>query len=138
MLEFLMEVVVEFLFEFLLSLIAEVVTEIATHLFGANLRNRAVPTKLKQLSPWYLLPAFTCFGAALGIASVWLFPNHFIATPHLRLANLALTPIFVGISSALLSTLSTGGQSPSEVLRHAAQAFLFALALTGTRFFLAN
>ncbi len=132
-----MEVAVEFFFEFLLSLIAEVATEIATNLFGANISKGTVPTKLKQISPWYLLPAFACFGAALGILSVWLFPNHFIAAQNLRLANLALTPIFVGVSSALLSTLSTGAQSQSEVLRHAAQGFLFALALTGARYFLA-
>jgi hypothetical protein len=134
MLEFLFEVAVEFLFEFLLTLIGEIIAQ----LFGAAASKFVLPAKLKHLSPWFLLPAFTCFGLALGILSVWIFPNHFIAAPHLRLANLALTPFFVGISSALLSTLSTGGQSQNEVLRHAAQGLLFALALTSARFFLAN
>jgi hypothetical protein len=33
--------------------------------------------------------------------------------------------------------LTTGGQSQIEVFRHGAKGFLFALALAGTRYFLA-
>lgn len=133
MIEFLLEVLVEFLFEFLLSFFAEVIAQF----FGAATAKLVLPDRVKRLNPWFLLPAFACFGIALGIVSIWVFPAHFITAPHLRQANLILTPIFVGICAALGSALSTGGQSQLELFRHAAKGFLFALALTGTRYLMA-
>jgi hypothetical protein len=137
MIELLLEVLVEFLFEFLLSFFAEVIVEI----FGAATAKLILPDALKQrvkqVNPLFMLPAFACFGVGIGVLSIWLFPAHFITSPRLQQMNLVLTPIFVGISSALGSSLTTGGQSQSEVLRHAAQGFLFALALVLTRYFMA-
>lgn len=133
MVEFLLEVVVEFFFEFLLSLVGEVLAE----LFSRASVRWLFPERWREGKRYFLLPAFFCAGIALGAISVWFFPNHFIASPNLRWANLMLTPVFVALASALFSSwrLDVGGEK--EPLRHAAQGFLFAFALALTRFLLA-
>lgn len=133
MIEFLLEIVVEFVFEFLLTLVGEVLAEV----FSSATSRLVLPKQLKQFGPYVLIPAFACAGVALGAMSTWIFPNHFITSPSLRLANLFLTPTFVGITSALGSALIRGENSQKEMAQHAAQGFLFALALVLTRYFMA-
>ena len=126
MLEFLLEIIGEFL----LQGTAEI-------LFELGLRPVAEPFR-RQPNPWVAAVGYLLFGAIVGGLSLLLFPNHFVIATSLRVANLVVTPIAVGLLMAGVGALrARRGQSLLRIDRFA-YGYLFALALAAVRFLFTN
>ena len=126
MLEFLLEIIGEFL----LQGAAEI-------LFELGLRPVVEPFR-RQPNPWVAAIGYLLFGAIVGGLSLLLFPNHFVIATSLRVANLVVTPIAVGLLMAGVGALrARRGQSLLRIDRFA-YGYLFALALAAVRFLFTN
>jgi hypothetical protein len=126
MLEFLLEVIGEFL----LQALVEILFEFGFHALRKLFRR---PSNPWVAAGWYML-----FGAIFGGLSLLLFPNHLVPMKALRVANLVVTPVAVGLLMAGVGLLrARRGQSLLRIDRFA-YGYLFALALAAVRFHFAN
>lgn len=121
--------VLQFLAELLLQLVLEVLAEMGWRVARAPFQNR------RPLAAWAGVIGYPALGAAMGYASVWLFPVSFISSPTLRLANLVLTPIAAGAAMAALGAWRARHQQGLVGLDRFVFGFLFALAMALVRFF---
>ncbi|MBL8669552.1 MAG: hypothetical protein JNK11_02765 [Alphaproteobacteria bacterium] len=125
-----MEAFVEFLFqifgEILLQIAVEVLTELGIHTGRAMARE---PPK-----PWAAAIGFSVAGTAAGVASLWAFPAHFIASPEGRILNLLVAPVVAGAAMAAIGAWRRSRGQPLIRLDGFAYAYLFALAMALVRF----
>jgi hypothetical protein len=121
-----MEIIFELLLEFLLQLIVEVAAEFGLHAVTAPFR--------RESNPFFAALGYAIFGAALGACSLWLFPKHMVHSPVIRIANLIVTPMVVGLCMAWLgSWRSQRGGALLRIDKFWCGA-LFALAFAAVRF----
>jgi hypothetical protein len=73
---------------------------------------------------------YIAIGGTLGFISVLLFPAHIIPEPVLRMANLAVSPIIVGLISLCIAKQRQG---MSFVIMHFFNPFLMALTFSLVR-----
>jgi len=118
----------QFIGELLLQVMGEALAELLGHSVKEPFRR-----------PWPPHPAlaalgYLTFGATAGALSVWLIPTLFIKTPWLRIANLALTPLAMGLLMDAVG--SWREQREKEVLRLETFAYglCFAFAMAVVRF----
>lgn len=126
MLEFLFEIIGEIL----LQVVLEALAELGLHSVAAPFR--------KPSNPWLAAIGYTIFGAAAGGLSLWLFPVNFVVGEALRILNLVVTPIAVGL---LMCALGAWRARRGEVVLRIdrfAYGYLFALALALIRFWFAK
>ena len=102
-----MEFFIEILLEVLKALLeagGEVLIQMVVELFGEVVGHgmRETFRRPKPLVPWLAAIGYLAWGALAGGLSLWLFPDNFITTPWLRIANLFLTPLLVGLMMAKL------------------------------------
>lgn len=115
----------ELLAEFVLQLVGEVLAEV-------GLRSLAEPFR-REVDPWLAALGYALFGAAAGGVSLWLFSDHFIPPGPMRLANLILTPIAVGLCMAALGAWRARRGQPRLRIDRFLYGYVFALALALVR-----
>jgi len=126
MLEFLFEIVGEILLQGLLEALAEL-----------GLHSVAAPFR-KPPNPWLAAIGYAIFGAVAGGLSLWLFPSIFVTGEALRILNLVMTPIAVGLlMCAMGAWRARRGQAVLRIDRFA-YGYLFALSLALIRFWFAR
>jgi hypothetical protein len=122
MLEFLFEIVGEIL----LQVFLEALVELGLHSVAAPFR--------KPPNPWLAAIGYAIFGAAAGAVSLLLFPSNFVTGESLRILNLVVTPISVGLLMCVIGAWRIRrGQSVLRIDRFA-YGYLFALSLALIRF----
>lgn len=119
--------------EFLIEIIGELLLQACIEFLGEiGLRSLAEPFR-KPPNPWLAALGYFIFGALAGGISLLVFPTHLVAE-ELRLANLVLTPIVVGLLMAALGAWrARHGQIILRIDRFS-YGFLFALSLALVRF----
>ncbi len=124
-----LEPIVELIFEFLLQVVGEALIELGFHSIAEPFR--------KPPNPWLAALGYLLLGAVTGGLSLLLFTALFVG-PSLRIANLIITPILVGLSMTALGAWRTRrGQALLRIDRFA-YGYLFALSFAGIRFWLAR
>jgi hypothetical protein len=124
----------EFLFEIVGELLLQMVFEVMAE-FG--LQSLSAPFR-KRPNPWLAALGYTILGAIVGGVSLWLFPSHLVATKALRLANVIITPLLVGLGmSAVGAWRAHRGQTVLRIDRFA-YGYLFALMVALIRFYFAK
>jgi VIT1/CCC1 family predicted Fe2+/Mn2+ transporter len=126
MLEFLVEVVGEFL----LQIFVEIMVEMGFHSVGQAFH--------KERSPVVSAFGHALFGAAVGIVTLFVFPQSLVHGSTMRWLNLILTPIIVGACmSAVGAWRGKHGMTRMRIDTFW-YGYLFAMALAVVRFFGAN
>lgn len=120
MLEFILQILGEFLVHFVL----EVLTGAGGH--RVKQKGDADPIEAGFL---YLV-----LGAVLGGLSLLLFPDSFIRSEVLKLLNLIVTPIVLGLAMALIGTYRVKRAKDTIRIETFLFGFLFALGLALIRF----
>ncbi|WP_028600975.1 hypothetical protein [Ottowia thiooxydans] len=122
------------MFEFIFQIIGEILIQaIGEALFELGLHSLAEPFR-KPPNPWLAALGYALFGAAAGGISVALFPSHFVVGETLRLVNLVVTPVVVGLLMCLMGAWrAKRGQAVLRIDRFS-YGFLFAFFLALVRF----
>jgi hypothetical protein len=124
-----MDFIIELLFELLFELILELL---------AAMGLRRSPEKTSQsVNPWLMGFIYVSFGALMGYASLWIFPQLFIKTYPFQLLGILVTPILVGLVMSLIGTWRKGRGTAVILLDSFPFAYVFALGLAVTRFYFA-
>lgn len=122
----LFEILLQFLFELLLQGVFELLAEAGFHGLAAPFS--------KERSAWATAIGHTIWGLIAGGVSLYLFPDAFLRAPGLRLANLAVTPAIAGLVMAQIGRWRDRRGDDILPLDRFGYAFLFALAMTATRY----
>lgn len=125
-----MEVIFELLFQVFGELLLQIVLEV---LFEVGLHNVRGPLS-KPLHPLLAGAGYALFGAAAGAISLWAFPNLFIVSHRLQIANLVLAPVVAGLSMVALGAWRRRRAQEPILLDRFAYGFIFALAMALVRF----
>ena len=125
MLEFIFEMVGEFL----LQAILEGLVELGFHSLAEPFR--------KPPNPWLAAIGYALFGAVAGGLSLLLFPDHLVSG-NLRLANLGVTPIAVGLLMCIMGIWRSRHDQPVLRIDRFAYGYVFALFLALVRFWFAK
>lgn len=124
------ELLLQFIGEFLLQVIGEALIELGLHSLAEPFR--------KPPNPWLASVGYLIFGAIAGALSLWAFPHNFTPEGPLRLVNLILTPIAVGILMTAMGAWRARKGEPLLRINQFFYGFLFALAWAAVRFFFAR
>ena len=89
-----MEFLLELIFEFFLQAIVEILVEFGLHTLAAPFRRDAHPISAAI--------GYSFFGAIIGALSLFPFPTHAVSAGNMRILNLVVTPIAVGIVMMLI------------------------------------
>ena len=122
MLAFLLEI----LGEILLQVLIEALAELGLHSIAAPFR--------KPPNPWLAAIGYAIFGAAAGGFSLWLFPSNLVTGETLRVLNLVVTPIAVGLLMCVMGAWRARRGQPELRIDRFAYGYLFALSLALVRF----
>ena len=121
-----LEFIFQILGEILVQAIAEALVELGLHSLAEPFR--------KPPNPWLAAVGYAIFGATAGGISIWLFPSNFVVGEVLRLVNLVVTPVAIGLLMCLMGTWRTRrGNSVLRIDRFS-YGFLFAFSLALVRF----
>lgn len=126
MLEFLIEI----LGELILQLVFEVLAESGLRALGAPFQ--------RTPNPWLAGIGYAAFGAAAGGLSLWLVASHLVKSESLRMLNLILTPVAVGLLMSALGTWRTRKAQPILRIDRFAYGYVFALSFALIRFVFAK
>ena len=96
-----MELIFELIFQFLGEVILQAVFEILVE-FGFH---SLADTIKRPRSVWLSLLGFFLWGLVAGGLSLLIFPAYAITDPTLRIANLVLTPLFLGAVMMMIGRL---------------------------------
>ncbi len=121
-----MEILVEILAEFLIQILGEAMIELGFHSIGETFRRPA--------NPWLASIGFCLLGALLGGLSLLVFPTHFISVGYIRLINILVIPVAVGLSMALLGVWRENRGDPVLRIDRFSFGYLFALLFALVRF----
>lgn len=120
----------EILGEILLQVVLEALVELGLHSLAAPFRKRP--------NPWFAAIGYALLGACCGGLSLWLIPDHLVETEHVRILNLVVTPIAVGLLMSLIGIWRAHRGQPLLRLDRFAFGYLFALSLALVRFLYAT
>lgn len=126
MLEFLFELFGEFIFQVL----GEALLELGLHTLAEPFR--------KEPNVWLASIAYASFGAVAGGLSLLVLSHHLTPAGPLRIANLFLTPIAVGLCMAGMGAWRARRHEPVLLLNKFLYGFIFAAALAAVRFHFAD
>jgi len=134
-----MEILAEILFaalgwlaEIFLQVFLEALAEVGLRALREPFRRE------REVSPWLAGFGYLIYGAAVGGASLWLFPAPFLQSAWARILNLAVTPLAAGAAMALLGAWRRKRGQPLIRLDRFSYGLLFALAMGTVRFFFAQ
>ncbi|GAB3403499.1 hypothetical protein NX774_20845 [Massilia agilis] len=128
-----MELFLEQLLQIVLEFVVEVFGEVLAE-FGLRCTTEAFK---REPTPWLAAIGYVILGALAGLVSVFLVPP-LLAGMHLRLANLALTPVFAGAVMVLIGAWRRRREQVVVRLDSFAYGYLFALSMALVRFWLAK
>jgi hypothetical protein len=129
MLEAILQELLQICLEFLVQVFAELLAEVGI---------RGMWARFKGTPSWMMAAAgYAILGALAGLASVLVVPA-LLAAPHLRIANLVVTPILAGASMCLVGAWRLRREQELVRLDRFAYGYLFALAMALVRFYLAK
>jgi hypothetical protein len=93
-----MEIIVEFVIEAIGELILQIVTEV---LFEFGFYSLAeVFNRKKERNPALAFAGYALWGAIIGGASLFIFPDSFIRIKSYKVLNLIVTPVLAGMVMA--------------------------------------
>ena len=119
-----MEIILEIFAELFLQLILEVIVNFGFHSFSS----------LPKPGPVVAALGYLLLGAALGGLSLLVFQDSFIDDYNLKLLNLIVTPVILGITMSLVGRFREKRDKDVIRLEKFAYGFLFALGLAVVRF----
>ncbi|HEX8372314.1 MAG TPA: hypothetical protein VF585_06020 [Chthoniobacterales bacterium] len=121
-----LEALFEIIGELVLQFIVEALAELGLHSLTEPFR--------KPGSPCVAALIYAIFGTVAGGLSLLVFPSHLVSSPELRMANLVITPVVVGLlMCAMGAWRSRRGESLLRIDRFS-YGYLFALSLALIRF----
>ena len=121
-----MEVLLEIIGELLLQVIVELLSEWGMHAVAEPFR--------KEPNPWLAALGYVFFGGVVGGLTLLGFPGHLTPSGPLRIANLILTPIVVGVLMAGVGAWRARRGGTLLRIDRFSYGYLFALALALVRF----
>jgi hypothetical protein len=130
--EFFLEAVLQFLFEVLLQLLVEVFAEIGFQSIAEVFKRRQVQ------NPWAAGLGHFLLGAAAGGISLMIFRATLIRSPSVRVVNLVLTPVLVGLVMFSIGRLRQKKGRELVRLDRFGYGFLFAFGMALVRFWYAT
>lgn len=122
------------MFEILFELVGEILLQIVFEaLAEVGLRSWVAPFR-RPPNPWLAAFGYALLGAAAGGLSLLAFPGHLVSSQGLRIVNLIITPIAVGLLMGVMGAWrARRGQQVLRIDRFA-YGYLFALSLALVRF----
>lgn len=120
-----MSFLAELLFEFVIQFVLEILVEIGAH---------TVKRDRGPIHPALAAAGYIFLGGLLGWVSYLIFPQHLISHPYARIANLAITPIAVGLALGALGAWRAKRGTELVRLDKFAYGYAFALAFALARF----
>jgi hypothetical protein len=124
--DFLFEIILQFLGELLLQLFVELLLELGFHSMANTFERPRNPT-LSAIG-------YVLWGAIAGGLSLLLFPNSFVHNHALKIANLFITPIVLGVCMMLVGKYRSKKDKPLIRLDSFAYGFLFAFSMSLVRY----
>src|SRR5215510_3292283 len=115
-----LELLFEGLGEFLLQAILEILFECGFRIVGEPFRRRP--------KPWIAAVRYVFFGTICGLLSILIFPKHLVPGWDLRVVNLIVTPVAVGLVMAGVGFLRERRGQPVLRIDRFAYGYVFALA----------
>lgn len=126
------------MFEFLFEIVVEVLIQLFFEaLVELGLQSMAEPFR-RPPNPWLAALGYGLLGVIAGGISLWLFPTYLVGGETLRIVNLVLTPVAVGLLMCLMGAWRAHRGQPVLRIDRFAYGYLFALALALTRFAFAD
>jgi hypothetical protein len=125
-----LELILEFLGEILLQVVFEALAEVGLHSVVEPLR--------RPPNRWLAALGYALLGAAAGGLSLLAFPAHLVNSPGLRIANLIITPIAVGLLMGVMGAWRARRGEQLLRIDRFAYGYLFALCLALVRFSFAH
>lgn len=121
-----LELILQFLGEILLQIVFEALAEVGLHSLVEPFR--------RPPNRWLAALGYALLGAAAGGLSLLAFPSHLVSSPGLRIANLIITPIAVGLLMGVMGAWRARRGQPLLRIDRFAYGYLFALFLALVRF----
>jgi uncharacterized membrane protein len=114
--------------ELLIQAVGELIFELLGHCIKEPFR------RPKPVHPWVAAIAYAAFGAVAGAISLWLLPTLLISAHWLRIVNLFLTPLVLGVLMAVLGAWRQ--RQALEIIRldKFSYGFCFAFSMAVVRF----
>lgn len=128
-----MEVVIEAILQVLLEIVLQVFGEALAE-FGWHCVAEAFE---RRPNPWMAALGYAILGAGVGAVSSLLVPA-LIASPGLRIANLAITPLVAGGTTSMIGAWRRRRGQDLIRLDRFGYGYLFALSMALARLYLAN
>ena len=134
-----MEIIFEIIIE-IVGWVMQVVAELLVQLFGqlvAEIIGHCMARWAqygKPMQPWLAAVGCVMFGALVGAASLAVFPGLFMHTTIMRIINLILTPLAVGLFFAWFGYWLRNHARDTIRLEQFFYGYLFALAMALVRF----
>ena len=125
-----LELLFEIIGEIILQVILEVLAEVGLRSLSEAFR--------RPPNPWLAAFGYVLFGAASGGLSLVVFPFHFVVHPSGRLANLFVTPLFVGFVMSVIGAWRLRRREELLRIDRFAYGSLFAFSLAYVRFIFAQ
>lgn len=114
----------ELLFELLFELVVEVFGDVLVHLFAAKATERPVA--------WAFI-GYAILGVFAGFATLLFFPEHFIHDAQLRIVNVLVTPVLIGLFMAWIGRVRAKRDQAVVRFERFTFAYVFALAMAAVR-----
>ena len=124
----------EFVFELLFQIVGEIVLQaIFEVLFELGIRSLADPLRGARSAVLSVI-GFVLWGFIAGGLSLLILPTSLITDPRLRVANLVITPIVVGVLMALIGKARLKRGQNLVLIDRFGFAFIFAISMALVRF----
>ena len=123
--------------EFLVRLVCEVVFETICEAlieFGVISPRKSG----KAINAWWAAAGYSVLGVVVGLISLCPFPDHLIQVERVRILNLVITPIAVGMVTCGLDAVRAKTSQGDPRFDRFARGYMFALSLTLIRLWLAK
>ncbi len=120
-----MSFIIELLFEFLIQFFIELLVEVGAH---------GVKSDRPRLHPAVALVVYILLGVGLGLLSCIFFEQKLLSHPYAQYANIAITPVFVGLAIGAVGTWRSKRGGDLVLLDKFLYGYTFALAFAIARY----
>jgi len=126
--EAVLEIVLQIFGEFLIQLFAEALVDLGFASVGEALKRPLAGR------PFLAALGYVILGSLAGALSVWVVPHSLIASPALRLANVFLTPLLVGLCMVGIGSWRVRHGRDKSLLNRFSHGFIFAFSFAIVRY----
>jgi len=125
--------VIEFLVELVCQVVLEIIWEAlrACGVFSPRGSGKAI-------NAWWAVAGYIALGIVIGLVSLWPLPDHLIQVKRVRILNLVITPIAVGMVTCGLDAVRSKTRQGGPRFDRFACGYMFALSLSLIRLWLAK